>query len=137
FQFYKVITAGEGGLVATNNHEWIIRAGFQHDSAFKFWGEELQVESFSGENYRMSEINGALGYAQAHKLDSIVQRMNVSKKRIVAGIHNIDGLTLQRVVDPDGDCSTSVNFFLKDSKQAGLFSEALNAEGIPNGTVFN
>ncbi|SFT14947.1 DegT/DnrJ/EryC1/StrS aminotransferase family protein [Paenibacillus sp. BC26] len=137
FQHYKVITAGEGGMVVTNSQEGYIRAGHQHDCAFQFWGGDAEVETIPGENYRMSEINGALGLAQAQKLDTILGQLRENKKRIVSGVANIPGLALQRVVDPAGDCGVSFVFYLPDSKAAGTFSKALQAEGIPNGTVDN
>jgi dTDP-4-amino-4,6-dideoxygalactose transaminase len=137
FQYYKVITSGEGGMVVTNNEEWAARAGYQHDSAFKFWGKEINVLSIPGENYRMSEINGALGFAQAQKLDGIIAQLRRNKKRIIAEIKDIPGIRLQRVVDPEGDVSTGVIFFVENKQLAQTFSEALKAEGIPNGTVFN
>lgn len=137
FQFYKVITTGEGGMVVTNNKEWIARAGYQHDCAYQFWGNDINVPTIPGENYRMSEINGALGYAQAQKLDRIVTALRANKSRIVAGIKDIPGIRMQRVVDPAGDVSLSVTFYLENKDAARTFSEALNAEGIPNGTVFN
>jgi len=137
FQYYKVITSGEGGMVVTNNEEWAARAGYQHDSAYQFWGSEIKVLSFPGENYRMSEINGALGYAQLHKLDGIISKLRHNKKRIAAGIADIPGIQLQRVVDPDGDVSTSIIFFMENKDLAQTFSNALKAEGIPNGNMYN
>ncbi|WP_165822678.1 DegT/DnrJ/EryC1/StrS family aminotransferase [Paenibacillus montanisoli] len=137
FQHYKVITAGEGGMVVTNSHEGYIRAGHQHDCAFQFWGGDERVDTIPGENYRMSEINGALGLAQAQKLDTILGRLRQNKQRIADGLAPIPGLALQRVVDPAGDCGVSIVFYLPDSRAAGTFSKALQAEGIPNGTVDN
>jgi dTDP-4-amino-4,6-dideoxygalactose transaminase len=137
FQFYKIITSGEGGMVVTNNNVWSARASYQHDSAFQFWGDKITVPSIPGENYRMSEINGALGYAQLQKMDGIVTKLRHNKQRIVAGIKDIPGIRMQRVIDPDGDVSTGVVFFVEDKAWAQPFSEALQAEGIPNGNIFN
>ncbi|SDX61570.1 DegT/DnrJ/EryC1/StrS aminotransferase family protein [Paenibacillus sp. CF384] len=137
FQHYKVITAGEGGMVVTNSLEGYIRAGHQHDCAFQFWGGDNSVDTIPGENYRMSEINGALGFAQAQKLDTILGQLRENKQRIVAGVAQVPGLTLQRVVDPAGDCGVSFVFYLPEGNKASAFSKALQAEGIPNGTVDN
>ncbi len=137
FQFYKVITSGEGGMVVTNQEAWAARAGYQHDSAFQFWGDTMKVPSIPGENYRMSEINGALGYAQAQKLEDIVAKLRAVKKQIVHGIRNVPGIQLQRVVDPEGDVSTSVILYLRNHEAAQQFSKALEAEGVPNGHIYN
>ncbi|MBO1003968.1 DegT/DnrJ/EryC1/StrS family aminotransferase [Pseudogracilibacillus auburnensis] len=139
FQQYKVITSGEGGLVTTNDDVIYTRASIYHDSALSYWGAKLfeNVDSFPGENYRMSEINAALGLAQSQKIDSIVTKLRQIKRTIVDGIKSIPHIQLQRVPDPDGDVSYSLIFYLANTDEAKEFSELLNAEGIPNGTIYN
>ncbi|QHT59949.1 DegT/DnrJ/EryC1/StrS family aminotransferase [Paenibacillus lycopersici] len=139
FQQYKVITSGEGGLVVTNDPGLHARASVYHDCAVLFWGVEpsTRIESFAGENYRMSEIQAALGLAQSGKIDGVVARLRSAKKRIVNGIADLPGIRLQRVPDAEGDVSYSLVFFLPDGERARAFSELLAAEGIPNGTIHN
>jgi len=139
FQQYKVVTAGEGGMVVTDQPDIHARASVYHDCAVSFWGVEssTSVESFAGENYRMSELQAALGLAQSGKIDSIVGRLRKVKHTIVQGIQAIDGIQLQRVPDPGGDVSYSLVFFLPDGDKAAKFAELLVAEGIPNGTIHN
>lgn len=137
-QSFKIITAGEGGMVVTRNKEWISRARYKHDAGYQFWDDEHnKVPSFAGENFRMSEINGALAFAQVQKFEELMGQLRRNKKRIVAGLKDIEGIQLQRVVDPEGDCSITLNFFLETAEIAQKFSDALNAEGIPNGTMHN
>ncbi|QHW30827.1 DegT/DnrJ/EryC1/StrS family aminotransferase [Paenibacillus rhizovicinus] len=139
FQQYKVVTSGEGGMVVTNDAELQARASVYHDCAVTFWGVEptARIPSFAGENYRMSEIQAALGLAQSEKIDSVVARLRKAKQMIVEGIADVEGIQLQRVPDPDGDVSYSLVFFLPDGQRALAFSELLSAEGIPNGTIHN
>ncbi|QTH40649.1 DegT/DnrJ/EryC1/StrS family aminotransferase [Cohnella sp. LGH] len=139
FQQYKLVTAGEGGMIATNHDIIYARASIYHDSAYGFWGlnQYPDVKLFPGENYRMSEINAALGLAQSERIDSLVSRLQRVKKRIAAGIADIPELQLQRIPDPDGDVSYSLNFFLPDAATAERFSKRLAEEGIPNGTIHN
>jgi 8-amino-3,8-dideoxy-alpha-D-manno-octulosonate transaminase len=138
-QHYKVITAGEGGMVITDDTKIYQRACFAHDSARVFWERDRkwQEKPFAGENYRMCELRAALGLAQFSRIDSILSRCRAIKRRIVDGIVDLDAIQLQDVPDPKGDCGISVVFFLPDSKRAQKFSEALKAEGVPNGTIFN
>jgi len=74
FDAYKVMATGEGGMITTND-EWLYtRAQSYHDAAAcwrpnRFARERKSGELFCGENYRMSEMAGAIGLAQLRKLD--------------------------------------------------------------------
>lgn len=138
FQHYKVITAGEGGMVITNDRTIYQRACIAHDSAMVFWSKEgWNVKPFAGENYRMCELRAALGLAQFQRLDSILRRCRALKRRIVSGIGDLASIRLQDVPDPKGDCGISLVIYGQDSRHAKKLSAALKAEGIPNGTIFN
>jgi 8-amino-3,8-dideoxy-alpha-D-manno-octulosonate transaminase len=139
FQHYKLITAGEGGAVVTDDPTIYQRACLAHDSAMVFWERDRtwKVKPFAGENYRMCELRAALGLVQLSRLDGILRRCRALKRRIVAGIADLDAIQLQDVPDPQGDCGISLIFFLPEPKRARKFSEALIAEGVPNATVFN
>lgn len=140
FQQYKLITAGEGGLVVTDNEDIYTRAAIYHDGAFAFWiasqkSDREAYSVFAGENYRMSEINAAIALAQSERLDSLLTRLRRIKSTIVAGISGVEPIQLQRIPDPEGDVSYSLIFYLPTSDDAVRFSELLRAEGIPNGTI--
>lgn len=139
FQQYKIVTSGEGGLVTTNNSKIAARASIYHDSALHFWGvkQEQNVESFPGENYRMSEINAAIGLAQTERVDTVIAKLREVKNRIVDGIQDIPNIQLQRIPDRNGDVSYSLIFFAKDAESAKKFSTLLRQEGIPNGTIYD
>ncbi len=82
-QHFKLITAGEGGAVITNDESVFNRAAIYHDSAYTFWmegnakgiggspekAEQWKRLGFLGENYRQSELHGAVAYEQLKKLD--------------------------------------------------------------------
>lgn len=76
FDAYKVMGTGEGGMLTTDD-EWLYtRAQSYHDTAAcwrpnRFARERQAGELFCGENYRMSEMAGAIGLAQLRKLDWI------------------------------------------------------------------
>jgi 8-amino-3,8-dideoxy-alpha-D-manno-octulosonate transaminase len=76
FDAYKVMGTGEGGMITTNNEWFYTRAQSYHDTAAcwrpnRFEKERKPGELFCGENYRMSEMAGAIGLAQLRKLDKI------------------------------------------------------------------
>jgi len=72
FSFYanKIITTGEGGMVLTDDDDWAAHARSYRNLCFRserrFYHEEL------GENYRMTNMQAALGVAQLDRVDEIV-----------------------------------------------------------------
>lgn len=74
FSFYanKIITTGEGGMITTNNEEFYRKAANLRDHAFSterhFW------HKYQGFNYRMTNIQAAVGLAQVEKFDELVKR---------------------------------------------------------------
>ena len=72
FSFYanKIITTGEGGMVLTNDDEWAAHARAYRNLCFQ--GERRFCHEELGENYRMTNLQAALGVAQLGRLDEIV-----------------------------------------------------------------
>jgi 8-amino-3,8-dideoxy-alpha-D-manno-octulosonate transaminase len=136
-QQYKVITAGEGGLVVTNDEGIYGRCLMTHDSAMRFWKADGGTPGLPGENYRLSELNAALALAQFGKMPSILERLRATKARVVSQIRYLPGIELQDVPDPAGDCGVALLFFCPNADLAKRFSAALKAEGIRNGTVYD
>ena len=71
---YKVIASGEGGVVMSKDDYFDTRAQSWHDTAAcwrpdRYARERRDGELFCGENYRMSELEGAVALAQLRKLD--------------------------------------------------------------------
>ena len=138
FQQYKIITSGEGGLVATDDETIYDRCRMQHDCAARFW-EGLEGRSYdyviSGENYRFSELAAAMVWAQRERLDEIIGHCRAVKGHIVEGLSDIGGIEMQDVPDPQGECGITYTFFLPEPEVAKRFSAALTAENIRCGTI--
>ena len=134
-QLNKIITAGEGGVVITNDPVLYERAVRYHDQGqvrkphAELLGR-LRVAPFAGENYRMSEIGGAIASAQLAKLPSILRRMRAARNKIEAAVMKLSHLTLRPSHDHDGDAGSSAAFYLENPADAAWFVEALNAENI-------
>jgi dTDP-4-amino-4,6-dideoxygalactose transaminase len=138
-QQFKIITAGEGGMITTRNRRIFERSACYHDAAYTFWkGKETWTsESFLGENYRMSELNGALALAQLQKRELILARLRQIKQWLLAELADLPGISFQDVPDPEGDCSTSIAMFVESSQRAKNVAAALRAEGMEAGSVFD
>ncbi len=138
FQQYKIITAGEGGLLATDDETLYARARTQHDCAARYWlNKDEEIYDIVGEDYRLSEMSAALALAQLDRLDNLLNRFRRCKNRIVNGIKDIDGIDLVPSADPKGDAGIVVMFYTEDKDLSRRFAQALEAEGVGCGTMYN
>ena len=146
FQYHKIITAGEGGMITTGDERLIDRSMAYHDTAAcwrpggpagRFAKARYEGELFPGVNYRMSELTGAVLRAQLTRLDDLLERMKSNKNRIKSAVSNIHGLEFRRLNDIAGDTGIVLIFYLASSELAGKFANALNAEGIAASSLHN
>jgi perosamine synthetase len=94
FSFYgnKIVTTGEGGMVTTNDERLARTARRLRDHAFSadrhFWHEYL------GFNYRMSNLQAAVGLAQTERLPRLVAARRRNAERYRRRLAGVPGLTL-------------------------------------------
>ena len=137
-QQFKVITAGEGGMVVTRKREVFERAAIRHDSAMCFWNPtDATVGPFAGENFRLNEMEGALGCVQFGRMEGILARTRELYRRIHEAIADCPGVRPHRSPDPKGDCGITVAMLLESDERAKWFAKALRAEGIPAGSTYD
>lgn len=129
FQLNKVITAGEGGAVVTDDPVLHDRAVRLHDHG-NHRGNEGAGVPFIGEGFRVGELTAAILLAQLGRLDDILSRMRIAKRWLVERLGDVPGLTLTRIPDPEGDAGVSLTFFTESAEKTARVVEALNAEGI-------
>ena len=135
---YKIVGAGEAGLVLTND-EWLyIRATSQHDTAAcwrpdRYAKERRPGELFCGQNYRMSELEGAVNLVQLRRMDEQFERYNSRSRRILAGLDSFPQTKVRRSNDVDGDIGYTLVLTAADRDSAQLIADALTSEGVPAG----
>jgi len=139
FDYVKVMTTGEGGMVVTNDEEIYKQAEFYHDHGHPHLqgvgrGEEKRERK--GFNFRMNEIQGAIGLAQLKKLNSIIERQKENKKAIKEEIKNIELLKFRELPDPDGEIATFLTFFLPDKEKTEKFKSKMKENGV-NPAILN
>jgi len=142
FDYYKVIVSGEGGFLTTDD-EWLhTRAQSWHDCAAcwrpdRFAKERKEGELFCGENYRMSELEGAVALAQIRKADRILAGYRQAKNRIKGAIERPPGVSFRRITDQAGDAAVCLVMFLPNDELTRRAIVAMQAEGVPAGGIYD
>ena len=140
-QLEKNITAGEGGVLVTDDPVLHERAARYSDQGGQFvtahGGTRGSGEAFVGENLRMTELTGAVAGVQLTRLDGILGDLRSHKAKLTAMIGPRPGLTPRWVPDPEGDGGSSLVWFLPSEELSRRFTSALVAEGIPSGRVYD
>ncbi len=141
----KIIsTGGEGGMLLTNNHDLWAKAwaykdhGKSHAAVFQREhppGFRWLHESF-GSNWRMTEMQAAIGCAQLAKLDAWHAVRNRHASVLHAGMANIPGLRLPSPPVEIGHAYYRYYAFLEEDCLKSGWDQtriiaAINAEGVP------
>jgi dTDP-4-amino-4,6-dideoxygalactose transaminase len=134
FQLNKMISAGEGGAILTDDELVYQRSVMFHDvgTPFRAWEDKslkFDFSPFPGVNYRMNEVSAAILKEQLKKVPWIIKKIKNNKSKIKKGISDIGGIKFRRLNDP-GESGVSLVFFTEKPEQALLFKKALRAENI-------
>ncbi len=133
FDYVKTVTTGEGGMVITNNRDLYLRSEWYSDHGHDHnpnVGRALEGRTILGFNYRMNELQGALGLAQLRKLDYLIGEQKKNKKIIMDALAAIPGVGFRAKQDPEGDSATFLAFNLPEEQTALTFQKLLDAEGV-------
>ena len=116
FNHYKVISSGEGGAIVTNNKEFYLNSVVEHHGGIYF--EKDNSDTFKnyhriGNNYRLSEISGAVLLAQLKRIELFLKDLRKEKGVFLQefGSSTYGNFIIPPVSDPNGDCSRV--FFLR------------------------
>ena len=134
FQQSKQMTTGDGGLVVSRDEALAVRARLFSDKGWPRGIPGLRGHLFLGMNYRMTELQGAVGLAQARKLSGmVVQRRRTagSLREMVAAIPGL----IPQYIEPGVEHAWWMFPFTIDSARLGVtpqaFEQAIKAEGLP------
>jgi dTDP-4-amino-4,6-dideoxygalactose transaminase len=128
FNYYKNITCGEGGGIATADPKVAERARCAIDPCHFYWqGRSDAVKPFAGIGARASELMGAMLNVQLDRLDGMIGAMRAEKRRILERTRHLGnlGLTPSPMNSPDHDCATQVMFLLPDEAAATAFARTM------------
>jgi dTDP-4-amino-4,6-dideoxygalactose transaminase len=136
FQSSKLMTAGEGGMIISDDEKFERQARSVHDCG-RMPGEWFYSHFIYGSNYRLSEWQGAVLQAQLGRLDEQTTVRHRNARLLDRLLGTIPGITPQKL---DDRCTRNGQyayiFHVNKKEFAGIatdrFIAAMNAEGIPN-----
>ena len=129
FNYFKIISCGEGGALLTDNREIFERALiYQDSSAVAFFGDQMQnftTEGFCGNEYRSNELCAAVMNVQLSRLDGILADLRKNKKYMMDQLKGYCKFIPSN--DIEGDCATTLALQFESEEDARSFAVA---EGI-------
>lgn len=125
FDFVKTITCGEGGAIVTNNSQYYKNADQFSDHGHDHIGSDRGAEEhqFLGYNFRISELNAAVGLAQVRRLDEFVAIQKKHYTILRDMISQIPEIKFRSVPEGGEESYAFLNFFLPDINTARTVSE--------------
>jgi 8-amino-3,8-dideoxy-alpha-D-manno-octulosonate transaminase len=132
FDFVKTITCGEGGAVITNNKNYYINADHFSDHGHDHVGSDRGAEThpFLGYNFRISELNAAVGLAQAKRLPEFLSIQKKNYTILREALSEIPEITFRTVPEGGVESCAFLNFFLPDLEIARNVSKGFKESGI-------
>jgi len=133
FDFAKTMTTGEGGMVVFSDEATYRRAAAWHDHGHENnptvprWED---TRSGSGFNYRMMELQAAVGLAQLRKLPSVVAAQRENRHAIWQSICRIPGIEARGVLPNSFETADALVFMVRDAKVARECRKSLLAHGL-------
>lgn len=132
FDFFKISTAGEGGLCITNNKDTYHLMEQYTDHGHTHTGDNRGMEAhfIMGSNFRLSETNAAIGKVQMQRIETLIKLNKKNKAILKDALADIKGLTFRHLADPVGDSATFLSFFTPTTELAQELMRAFTKEGL-------
>jgi perosamine synthetase len=107
FSFYpsKNMTTGEGGMVTTNSNKLARQCRLLRHHGEPYWYTYNRL----GWNYRMTEIQGAIGRVQLKKLDEYIKVRNANAHYLTEAVNQINGIDAPYIPDY---CEPAYNYWI-------------------------
>ncbi len=134
FDSVKTVTCGEGGGIITSDRKvYDFCDQFADHGHDHLGGADRGADDHPiiGSNYRISELNAAVGLAQLGKLDKIVEIQRKNKAFIKDAMAELPHVDFRYLPDPLGDSATFLSFMLPTRDRAKTVSGKLAENGVP------
>ncbi len=128
----KTLMTGEGGMVVTADENLFIRARSYHDHGHEYSTSKGRAEEgalLPGFNFRLTELQGAIGLVQLSKLDMILEKQRQNKQLLKNALKDCP-FQFRKILDEDGDIGDALVFFLDTRDQTNTFVEKIREAGL-------
>ncbi|MBU2430948.1 MAG: DegT/DnrJ/EryC1/StrS family aminotransferase, partial [Proteobacteria bacterium] len=132
FDAVKTVTCGEGGGIITDSKEVYEKADQFSDHGHDHLGgpdRGADDHPIIGANYRISELNAAVGLAQLNKLDKILEIQRKNKYAIKNAMADIFDVSFRYIPDAKGDSATFLSFFLPTEERTRHVAKTMAQNG--------
>jgi 8-amino-3,8-dideoxy-alpha-D-manno-octulosonate transaminase len=132
FDYVKTITCGEGGAMITNSKTYYENAHKYSDHGHDHIGNDRGAEQhpFLGYNFRISELNAAVGCAQIKRLDEFIKIQKRNYSILRSALAKIPQVTFRRVPVGGVENYSFLNFFLPSEEITRNAHKALDSNGV-------
>jgi dTDP-4-amino-4,6-dideoxygalactose transaminase len=129
---FKTVTAGDGGVVTTDDETLYKLAFGYHDQGHMPLraGVEVGERSQLGTNFRMNELTGAVALAQFRKMDRIIATLREKKSLFKGLIAGLPGVRFRKLNDPAGECGTLLTVIFESAEKAARVSRTLGTSTV-------
>jgi len=132
FDFAKTMTTGEGGMVVFKDSSLYEKAAAWHDHGHENNPKLPRWEdsrSSSGFNYRMNEMQGAVGLAQLKKLDYVVEEQRENADLIKKSLSDLP-IEMRYIPDSSYETADALVFLADSNQTARKCRDALLEAGL-------
>ncbi|MEM9648537.1 MAG: DegT/DnrJ/EryC1/StrS family aminotransferase [Bacteroidota bacterium] len=132
FDYVKTITCGEGGALITNAEDFYENAHKYSDHGHDHIGNNRGAEAhpFLGYNFRISELNAAVGLAQIERLDDFLEIQKRNYTILREALSQIPEIVFRRVPEGGEENHSFLSFFLPSEEVARKTHAALGQNGV-------
>ncbi|UOB17762.1 DegT/DnrJ/EryC1/StrS family aminotransferase [Abyssalbus ytuae] len=132
FDYVKTITCGEGGAIITNHEKYALNADHYSDHGHDHIGNDRGAEDhpFLGYNFRISELNAAVGIAQLSRLDNFLDVQKRNYTVLKESLSKIPEIAFRKVPEGGIENYSFLSFFLPDEQLAREAHKALSEKGV-------
>lgn len=133
FNYYKLISCGEGGALCTSDEKIYLDALIFHDSGTVSRGQVVETPYFAGTNFRINEILSAILRVQEGRLDGILSALRAEKYYLMDELAGSNAFRFNPIHDPAGDCASVLGLLFEEAGQALGLVRRLTEAGLSAG----
>lgn len=133
FDFVKIMTCGEGGVVLTNDKDIYVKCDGYSDHGHDHQGVDrgADLHPFIGYNFRISELHAAVGLAQIRRLNEVLALQRKRHQQLKEALSIVKDVSFRIVPDPAGDTGAFLSFFFATEAQAQNFVSLCSEQKVP------